>query len=209
MKVENVRSVLLKYLQSVEEGAERAEEMIKSNIGDKMDPALEQENEDCEDLGLTDHPDFVFKDPSHLNVTQIEVKRYKAIELCDEQTLDAMSIDLDEDQRIVLEIGVDYAKSIIKAIKSKKVKSTPPLLIVQGGAGTGKSTVINVLSQQMEKILRQPGDNPDHPYIIKATFTGTAAANIKAQTMHKTFSFSFGNEFFSLGDKTRDKRKST
>ena len=59
----------------------------------------------------------------------------------------------------------------------------------------------------MEKIVRSPGDNPDHPYIIKAAFTGTAAANINGQTLHSTFSFSFGNEFFSLSDKARDEKR--
>ena len=43
--------------------------------------------------------------------------------------------------------------------------------------------------------------------IIKAAFTGTAAANIKGQTLHSAFSFSFGNNFFSLGDKVRDERR--
>ena len=80
-------------------------------------------------------------------------------------------------------------------------------MIIQGGAGSGKSTVIEALSQQVEKILRSSGDNPDHPYIIKAAFTGTAAANIKGQTLHNAFSFGFGNEFFSLGDKVRDERR--
>ena len=80
-------------------------------------------------------------------------------------------------------------------------------MVVQGGAGTGKSTVINILSQQMEKILRTSGDNPDNPYIIKTAFTGTAAENIKGQTLHNAFSFSFGNEFFSLGDSARDERR--
>ena len=207
LKIENVRSILLKHLQAVEDGTEKAEEMIISNIGDTIDSALEQENDDCEEIGVTDHPDFIFKDPSDLNVTVTEVKKYKAIDLCDKETLDRMSINLDEDQRIVLEIGVDYANSIVKARKVKIARTTPPLLIVQGGAGTGKSTVIDVLSQQMEKILRTTGDNPDHPYIIKAAFTGTAAANIKGQTMHNAFSFSFGNEFFSLGDKARDERR--
>ena len=68
-------------------------------------------------------------------------------------------------------------------------------MVVQGGAGSGKSTVIDILSQQVERILRFPGDHPDHPYCIKAAFTGTAAANIKGQTLHSAFSFSFGNEF--------------
>jgi len=55
--------------------------------------------------------------------------------------------------------------------------------------------------------LRSPGDNPESPYCIKAAFTGTAAANIKGQTLHSAFSFSFGNDFFSLGDKKRDEKR--
>ena len=180
---------------------------MDSNIGDTIDPELEQDNDDCEDIGVTEHPDFQFKDPSDLDVTKEEVKKYKAIDLNDDNTLDIMTKNLDEDQRVVLEIGVDFAKSLIKSMKAKKTPKSPPLLIVQGGAGTGKSTVIDVLSQQMEKVLRKPGDNPDHPYIIKAAFTGTAAANIKGQTLHSAFSFSFGNNFFSLGDKVRDERR--
>ena len=81
------------------------------------------------------------------------------------------------------------------------------MLVVQGGAGTGKSTVIDVLSQHMEHIFRTPGDNPEHPYIVKAAFTGTAAANIRGQTLHSAFSFSFGNQFFSLSDKVREERR--
>ena len=80
-------------------------------------------------------------------------------------------------------------------------------MIVEGGAGTGKSTVIDALSQQMEKIFRKSGDDPTHPYIIKCAFTGTAAANIMGQTMHSAFSFNFGNEFLSLGDKSRDEKR--
>ena len=55
--------------------------------------------------------------------------------------------------------------------------------------------------------MRCSGDNPEHPCCIKAAFTGTVAANIKRQTLHSAFSFSFGNEFFSLNDKARDMRR--
>ena len=207
MKIENVKEVLMPYLQSVQEGTEKAQEMLKSNIGDTMDPEHEQDNEDCEDIGFTDHPDFLFKDPDELDTSEVEQRRYRMIELSDDQTIDDMTSKLDEDQRIVLETGVDFAKSIVKAKKAKELQINPPLLIIQGGAGAGKSTVIEVLCQQMEKIFRASGDNPDHPYIIKAAFTGTAAANIKGQTMHHAFTFNFGNEFFSLGDKARDERR--
>ena len=83
----------------------------------------------------------------------------------------------------------------------------PPLLTVQGGAGSGKSMVIDIVSQHVEKILREPGDNPNHPYILKLAFTGTAAANIQGQTLHSAFSFNFGNTFISLNDKARDNKR--
>ena len=78
---------------------------------------------------------------------------------------------------------------------------------MHGGAGTGKSTVIDVLSQSLEKIFRTPGDNPNHPYLIRAAFTGNAALIIKGQTLHTTFNLPFGNEVFSLNDKIRDQRR--
>ena len=112
------------------------------------------------------------------------MQRYKSIELYDDPTVDSMSRSLDEDQRVVLEIGVAFAKSVIKAKKCQEIVVIPSLLIVQGGAGSGKSTVIDVLCQHMEKIFRISGDNPDNLYIIKAAFTGTAAANINGQTLH-------------------------
>ena len=59
----------------------------------------------------------------------------------------------------------------------------------------------------MELILRKSGDHPNHPYIVKAAFTGTAAANIDGQTMTTSFSFKFGNEYFSLADKVRDEKR--
>ena len=67
--------------------------------------------------------------------------------------------------------------------------------------------LIDVMSQQLETILRTSGDDPTHPYIIRAAFTGTAAANIQGQTLHSAFSFNFGNEFLSLSDKSRDERR--
>ena len=84
---------------------------------------------------------------------------------------------------------------------------TPPLLIVQGGAGSDKSTVIEVISQHMERILRTAGDDPESPYVLKTAMQGGAAANIKRPTLHSTFSFNFQNYFLSLNDKKRDKKR--
>ena len=88
-----------------------------------------------------------------------------------------------------------------------KDKNLPPKslgIIVHGGAGSGKSTVINIIKQWCHQ---QPGDDPDCPCVIVAAPTGTAASNVRSQTMHSSFGFNFGNEHFSLSDKVRDKKR--
>ena len=82
-----------------------------------------------------------------------------------------------------------------------------PLLVIQGGAGAGKSLLISAIGQWFEKILRQAGDDPDKPYILITAFTGTAAANVDGMTLHSAFNFPFGNEFLSLSDKARDEKR--
>ena len=50
-----------------------------------------------------------------------------------------------------------------------------PLLMVHGGAGSGKSTVIHVICQYVHKILIKEGDDPDCPYVLLSAYTGAAA----------------------------------
>ena len=114
---------------------------------------------------------------------------------------------LDNYQKEVINIGIKYAKDIVKARKEGNPKPDPPLLMVHGGAGSGKSTVINVLAQWMQKILSKEGDNIECPCVIKTSFTGTAASNIEGQTLHASFGFSFDNTYYSLNDKSRDQKK--
>ena len=104
---------------------------------------------------------------------------------------------------------ISYAEDIVKARKDGNKPPEAPLLMVHGGAGAGKSTVINILAQWMQKVLQKEGDEIDCPSVIKTAFTGTAASNIEGQTLHASFSFSFDNKHYSLSDKSRDKKKAT
>ena len=79
--------------------------------------------------------------------------------------------------------------------------------MVHGGAGSGKSTLINVIYQLFHQIMLRDGDDLDCPYILLSAFTGTAAANIEGQTLHTLFSFNFGAGFLSLSDKMRDEKR--
>ena len=92
-----------------------------------------------------------------------------------------------------------------KAVNSKVLPTCkPPLLIVHGGAGTGKSMLIKVMSKWVQYILQQPGDDCDSPYIVRAAPTGMAAANVEGSTLHSAFNFNFGYNFIPLSDKNRD-----
>ena len=114
---------------------------------------------------------------------------------------------LDKYQREVINIGVRYAKSLVKARKEGNSIPKPPMLMVHGGAGAGKSTVIKFLAQWTQKILQQEGHDVDCPSVIKTAFTGTAASNIEGQTLHASFGFPFDNKHYSLSDKSRDQKR--
>ena len=91
--------------------------------------------------------------------------------------------------------------------RNKPFKFATPKIIIQGGAGAGKSSVIHIIVQLVEKLLRRSGDNLENPYILPLSFTGTAAANIDGMTLHSAFNFPFSNEFLSLPDKLRDQKR--
>ena len=86
-------------------------------------------------------------------------------------------------------------------------KPSPPLVIVHGGAGSGKSRLINSLYTMMTDMLRQPGDDPNCPYVVLSSFTGAASANINGQTLHSLFGFKFGTTFLSMSEIQRAKKR--
>ena len=94
---------------------------------------------------------------------------------------------MDKEQRMVLDLAVSYFKDVAKAKHTKSKMPSPPDVMVHGAAGTGKSNVIEQICHFGQYILSQPGDNLDHPYIIKTAFMGTAAANIGGQTLTSAF----------------------
>ena len=78
-----------------------------------------------------------------------------------------------------------------------------------GGAGAGKSTVINLVTKWCHMILSKEGDEIECPYIVKTAFTGTASSNVEGQTLHTAFGFTFDNKHYSLSDKKRDEKRNT
>ena len=111
---------------------------------------------------------------------------------------------MDNEQRMVLDRAISYFKDVAKARRTGAKMPSPPDVMVHGAAGTGKSNIIDQICNFGQYILSQPGDNLDHPYIIKTAFMGTAAANIGGQTLTSAFNLPFSTKHESLSDKVRD-----
>ena len=172
---------------------------MDGSIVDILDPEFAQAEYDCENEAVDDPSNL---QSEYLSTTsESKISFNKPIELVNINDLRDMYLKCDKEQTLVIDIAVNYAKTIKKCSQTLE---PPPLIVVQGGAGSGKSRVINLITQCVERILRKGGDEFSYPYVIKAAPTGTAASNIQGNTLHSLFNFSFGNEFESLSDKKRD-----
>ena len=204
--IANVKKIIMPFLESVMENMETAHS-LKSTIGDELDPQKEQDETECKDMGIENNPEFAVKDFDDLeNEALSEPGLFKKVIVKPDEELFPLIHRMDKDQRMVVDVTLRYIKRIFIS-KKRPMKFAAPRLIVQGGAGAGKSAVIHVVVQLMEKFLRMPGDNLDKPYVLPLSFTGTAAANIDGMTLHSAFNFPFSNEFLSLPDKLRDQKR--
>ena len=209
-EIKCVKTQVMEYLEDVQEARYFVAESAKTEeTGVLMDPEGEQDIDDCEYEGVIDHPDYPDLDIEALEADlrrKVE-KTHKPIELDDIGVLKEKTRKLDFFQKKVIEKGIKFARAVVKSLKIGNLSPEAPKLMVHGGAGSGKSSVINVLKQWVHRILQTEGDCPDCPYVMVTAPTGTAAANVRGLTLHSAFGFSFGNEHFSLSDKKRDEKR--
>ena len=210
LKLKKVKAQVLEHMDDVQEARENTESIIDlAAIGEQIDPENEQVEGDCELEGFIEDPRTLQTelDNEEENSGKKRKDFYRKIELSSEEELKEMIDACDEDQRMIIDIATTYARSWKKSIAGISSPNKAPLLIVQGGAGSGKSRVIKVISEVMENIFRTAGDDINYPYILITAPTGTAAANVNGHTLCSAFSLSWGVEFYSLTDKKRDQKR--
>ena len=217
-QIRNVKSQVMEFLESNEEARAMVEQAETENkIGDMMDAFGEQENEEDLEEEPIEHPEY-FLNPDNVTVTDetkgINSGTFRPIQIDCLIKLKEQTRKLDFHQRKVVEIGIKYCRGLIKSQKMKNPLPRPRNVIVSGGAGSGKSKTIEILSKWCHHLLEQDyttgtvlGDVNYSPYVIKLAPTGSAAANIGGQTMHTAFSLNWGNEFFSLHSKKVDEKR--
>ena len=136
-KVNIVKSQVMEHLEGVEEGRYYVEQVKKeldlSEIGDRLDPTLEQENADCESESLSQHPDYQHIDPEQFLVEESGEGKdsiYRKIEILGCEELRRSTRVLDKHQMEVINIGVKYAKDVVKARREGNSIPKAPLLMV-------------------------------------------------------------------------------
>ena len=145
-------------------------ELDMEDIGVMMDSALEQDKGDCELEEKLMHPDYI-----HLDTDGVEQSKqctnqssiFKKIVIPGKAELREETRKLDKFQREVVNIAVKYAKDLVKSRRNINNLPTPVYLLGHGGAGAGKSTVIDIISKWCQSILSKEGDDPECPCIVK------------------------------------------
>ena len=143
----------MEHLHDVEEARHYVEEanakLDLTNIAVTLDAAAEQENAECQEELEEIHPDFIHLDPDNQDACRENTQQqniYRRIDLPDYNILKEKTRELDQYQRKVIDIGVQYAKDIVKSKRENNRPASPPYLMVHGGAGAGKSHTITTLA---------------------------------------------------------------
>ena len=186
-----------------------------SHIGDDLDPENEKENEESAAYGDIEDEDYAARIPDEQMNDQeggpssaIRRASFHKIKIpINESQIAEMRKkvqDLDHDQRMVVDIYTKFAKAYRTSQNSSMRSPQPPLIKVQGGAGAGKSTLINTLSIVCEYWLNFGNKDPSKPAVLKTAPTGAAAHVVSGQTLHQALHFPWGNRHISLPDKKRE-----
>ena len=217
-KIEKTQENLFPHKNAVQEGrtvVSHLDDQRPTHIGDFVDPENEAENEEAAAEGVEADEEYAARIPSE-NLSKGDDMapkptegKYKQIHLPKDESelakVRAAARSLDDDQRMVLDIVLKNVKQRRAAGLGQKPK--PVFLKVHGGAGCGKSHLINTMATICEYFLRinnKDLSDPLKPAIMKLAPTGQASNGIDGLTLHSAFNLPFGNQFVSLADKTRE-----
>ena len=206
-----VRRKVMPFLEDVQEAREQIAFLNTEKIGEQIDSENVQDNIESTILEPEIHPDYETQHPDFFAEPTIQksttASAYRKIDLWDAKDIRTQLCKLDPDQRYIIDEYIKYARTSRLAENGFCTFPDPHLLVVEGDGGSGKSELIRTLCQVMEKEFRRAGDDPDHPYLLRGSFTGEAATNIQGQTLTSLFNLSFGNKLSPLADRIRDNKR--
>ena len=160
--IQMVKSFMIPYAEGVEEARYMVEQSKQDgassskNVGDQLDPEQEKEIMECNDGDDEMHPEFSQLNPDDFefenNLTQVK-RTLRRIEIKTADELLEEARNLDKFQKKALHIAVKFAQDVMIARKGTVPYPKAPLLLIHGGAGSGKTTLIKIMSQYIQKIM--------------------------------------------------------
>ena len=171
-----VKKQVMEWLEDVEEARFFVEEVSKNNLdleetGENMDPEKQREDVECEMEGIEEDENYIHLDPEGLKdiVIPNSANWCKKLVLLEEGDLMSKTCRLDKWQMKVVNRGIAFARDLKKFHNGFDRLPTSPTVVSIGGAGAGKSTVIECLTQWVHRILTKAGDDPNSPIILKSS----------------------------------------
>ena len=176
--------------------------MRPQHIADSLDPQGEQMNED-EDEEMQNIT-FDFRHPGTALPEPSQRSSIPALKVLDRGFICETIRSLDTHQCDVFNCVASYIHGILRGNKP-----SPPLLIVQGEAGTGKTKLINCVISYANSEFTQAGSKLDRPSSVVVAPTGMAASLVNGTTLHSLFQLNFGDELLPLTDSSLDNLRSS
>ena len=167
--------------------------------GERFDASTEQEHADMqEDSSLQDEVasdvsndnECVFPNESRsttsVQTTSLLGLSYQPPELSDNQYR-MLARSLNSEQREAHRVVLQWSRAKMKALISKtpNIFYVDPIhIFVTGGAGAGKSHLINAIYQTATETFRHGPQDPNQPSVLLLAPTGVAAINIAGNTIN-------------------------
>ncbi|XP_066924610.1 uncharacterized protein [Clytia hemisphaerica] len=189
---EEIRPNILKHDASFG----RIDELDVNNmpVYDSSDSEYSSGGEQDNDYGII-HPDLI--DLDHENEANDETSEASSVPFTTTIQNSAMfresfynnCSNFNEKQRNFFNYVFKYVIANKLAEKNPSFeKQNPFRILLSGGEGVGKRFLIKTLTEQLKKILKEPGQNCDkEPSVLVTASTGKAAANIDGTTLHSAF----------------------
>ena len=159
--IEVIQAKLFPHMDAVEEGravVAKLDDQRPTHIGDELDPQSVVENEEAEEEGLRENEEHVGRYPTEA-IRKLDEPRlpqssgvFKIVSIPKDDTeyemMRAAARSLDDDQRIPYNMALKLARQ--DRASSPGNRPDPIYLRIHGGAGSGKSHLINTLSTACE-----------------------------------------------------------
>ena len=216
-KIEIVKSKLFPHMNDVEEGraiVAKLDDQRPTHIGDELDPESVVENKEAEEEGLRESEEHVGRYPNEAlrkldeSMSPRKSGFFKMVPIPKNDTeyeeMRAAARVLDDDQRIAYNISLKLVRQDRASLPGNR--PDPIFLIIHGGAGSGKSHLINTIATSCEYFWRLDNkdiDDPDIPAVLKLAPTGKAATGIDGMTMHQALRFTYSTKFLTLAENVR------